>query len=189
MKKLLLALCAMFSVVMTQAQEHMVFKGISMGCDLTTFVSQLQAKGYTAVSVNDETALLLGNFAGTDGCKIGVVCTANSKQVCQVMVIFPTKNSWHSLKKEYLFLKESYTVKYGVPDSCEYFSAPYADGDGFEMAAVSAGRCNYYSLFEMTQGRIMLGIADDMSIGVVYEDNVNSELMHKEKQSVISSDI
>ena len=105
------------------------------------------------------------------------------------MVIFPTKNSWHSLKKEYLFLKESYTAKYGVPDSCEYFSAPYADGDGFEMAAISAGRCNYYSLFETAQGRIMLGIDDDGSVGVVYEDKINSDLMLREKQSVVSSDI
>ena len=47
MKRILLTLCAVMLAVALQAQEHMSFKGISMGGNLSTFVSALKNQGFT----------------------------------------------------------------------------------------------------------------------------------------------
>ena len=189
MKKIILALCAIFCVVTTQAQEHMTFKGVSMGCDLMTFVSRLKDKGCTVEFIQDDCAVLMGNFAGSDSCSIGVFCTAKSKQVWKVIVYFPEKTSWFPLKSEYKSLKESYTAKYGTPKSYETFSCPYEDGDGCEMMALAAGLCKYFSFFETSICSIMLGIDETKRVGVTYEDKLNVEVFKKEKQAIVSSDI
>ena len=102
MKKLfiMMLLCAM-SVCAT-AQEHMSFKGIPMDCDLITFVSKLEAKGFTNQRNTSETsAWIKGNFAGIDDCEILILSTSTSKLVWKVVVYFPEQISWYSLKREY----------------------------------------------------------------------------------------
>ena len=86
MKKILLTLCTLLIVALAQAQEHMTFKDISMDCNLTTFVSKLEAKGYRTTLLEDDNAVLKGNFAGKDDCSIYVLCTAKSKLVWKVAV-------------------------------------------------------------------------------------------------------
>lgn len=161
MKKIFVLACAILFAIAAQAQEHMTFKGISMNCTLSSFVSQLTAKGYTKLYMNEKGAVLSGDFAGKQDCKIFVLGTSSSKVVWKVAVKFPEKVSWHSLKSEYNTLKESYTEKYGNPQTFEYFSTPYYEGDGYELQALSLEKCTYSSFFSSPQGIINLEITNE----------------------------
>lgn len=181
-------LCAM-SVCAT-AQEHMSFKGIPMDCDLITFVSKLEAKGFTNQRNTSETsAWVKGNFAGIDDCEILILSTSTSKLVWKVVVYFPERISWYSLKREYNNFKDSYTEKYGKPNSYEYFSQPYYEGDGYELQALKLEKCTYESFFKTTLGYICLSIYKTNQVKVSYEDAVNVILKSSEKEKKVSNDI
>ena len=189
MKKMLLTLWTVLLVTFAQAQEHMTFKDISMDCDLTTYISKLKAKGYKTEYTDTYGAVMSGNFAGKDDCKIYILCTENSKLVWKVAVKFPEQSSWSSLKSEYKSFKESYIQKYGVPESYEFFSNPYEEGDGYELQALRLGKCTYFSFYKTPLGTIMLSISDDKCTSVTYEDAINVKIKNSEKEQAISNDI
>ncbi len=189
MKRLLLTYCVILVATLAYAQEHMAFKGISMDRNVTSFVSQLKASGYTELLVQDEGAVLSGNFAEKDDCTIFVLGTNRGELVWKVVVKFPERVSWYSLKSEYNTFKTSYTNKYGAPESYEYFSDPYYEGDGYELQALRLEKCRYISYFTTSLGTIMLKIGDDKCVTVVYEDAINVELKKSEKNRAVSSDI
>lgn len=189
MKKLFVLTCTILFALAVQAQEHMAFKGVSMNCTLSSFVSQLTTKGYTKLYMNDRGAVLSGDFAGKQDCKIIVLSTSSSKVVWKVAVQFPEKVSWRSLKTEYETLKESYTEKYGNPETFEFFSTPYYEGDGYELQALSLEKCTYTSFFSSPQGNICLKITNDKCVQVGYEDAINVKIRENEKNKVVSDDI
>ena len=189
MKKLFIMICAILCTVVVQAQDHMSFKGVSMKCTLTSFVSQLEVQGYETLLKREDGAVLSGSFAGKTNCKIFVMCTNNSKVVWKVVVKFPEKVSWFSLKSEYNTFKETYTSKYGKPESYEFFSSPYYEGDGYELQALKLEKCTYASIFSSPQGLICLEITDDKCVQVVYEDAVNVDIKRIEQNTVVSNDI
>ena len=189
MKKILLTICSVLFAMLAQCQEHMTFKGIPMDCNLTSFVSKLESKGYIKEVIQDNGAVLSGNFAGKDDCTILVVCTASSKLVWKIAVQFPERVSWNSLKNEYNSLKESYIEKYGTPISFEFFSNPYYEGDGFELQALILEKCTYSSFFYTSQGNILLKIGTKGRVEVHYEDNINLTTKRKEQENVIASNI
>lgn len=189
MKRILLLTIALFSIGLAQAQEHMSFKGVPMDCDLTTFISKLNAIGYTSTIVQDDSAALEGDFAGKSDCTILVLGTAQTKQVWKVAVIFPEKSSWYSLKNEYRNMIESYTAKYGKPETYEYFLDPYYEGDGYELQAVKYKKCIYSAYFTASTGSINVYIDDTCCVMVTYEDGINVNLWKSEKENIIANDI
>ena len=189
MKKILLTLCTLLIVALAQAQEHMTFKDISMDCNLTTFVSKLEAKGYITKLTEANGAVMSGSFAGKDGCTIYILCTETTKSVWKVAVKFPEQSSWSSLKSEYKSFKESYMQKYGVPESFEFFSKPYEEGDGYELQALRVDKCIYASYFKTSLGYIVLEMHKDECLRVTYEDEINSKMRESEKEQAVSNDI
>lgn len=189
MKRILITLCAVILSFSAQAQEHMTFKGVSMGCDITTFVSQLESKGFTVDYEADNGVILTGDFAGKSSCKVYVLPTKQSKMVWKVAVKFPEQSSWYSIRSEYRTFKDSYTEKYGKPESYEFFSSPYEDGDGYEMTAIAVEKCNYVSFFTTDIGFITLEIHKDKCVQVSYEDSINSAIKSKEKEASVVEDI
>ena len=189
MKRFLLTFCAVLFSIAVFAQEHMTFKGIPMGCDLTTFVSKLKDQGFTQEKLNVDIAVLTGDFAGKTNCRILVAATKQTKQVWKVVVSFPERTSWYSLKDEYQSFKKSYTNKYGKPESYEFFSSPYKEGDGYELQAVRLDKCNYSSFFKLDAGTIWLTISEDENVDVHYEDKITYQLKNKEQESSVTEDI
>jgi len=189
MKRFLLTLCAILFSIAVFAQEHMTFKDVPMGCDLTTFVSKLKSQGFVQDLMQDNVAILKGDFAGKSNCTILVGASERSKKVWKVVVNFPEKSSWYSLKNEYMSFKESYTKKYGKPKSYEFFSSPYDEGDGYELQAVRLEKCNYSSFYELGQGTIWLTIGSDENVEVHYEDKITSNIRKQEEQTSVSEDI
>ena len=189
MKKILLTFCTIVLALALQAQEHMAFKGVSMDCNITSFVSQLKAKGYTVEYQNEDGVILTGDFAGKSDCYVIVLPTKASKMVWKVVVQFPEKTSWYALKNEYLSYKESYTEKYGTPTSYEYFRSPYEEGDGYELTALGVDKCSYISFYEIPEGFISLEINKDKCVQVTYEDAINTATKRREEETSISEDI
>lgn len=189
MKKILLTLCAVILAVTLQAQEHMAFKGVSMGCNITSFVSQLKTKGFTVEYQADNGVILKGDFAGKSNCTVMVLPTKVNKMVWKVVVQFPEKTSWYSLKSEYNSFKESYTEKYGKPESYEFFSRPYEEGDGYEMTALGVDKCTYVSYYDTPEGNIALEISDKKCVQVAYEDAITTTIKAKEQETSVSEDI
>ncbi len=197
MKKLLLFVLCMCVTVAAFAQdeaafaqaEHMTFKGIPMDCDISTFVSRMEAKGYTLEYPCDEYALMSGRFATKDECKIYIYCTEDSKLVYQVIVSFPEYSRWDTLRDEYYLFKEAYTEKYGEPESQEYFLSPYYEGDGHEMSAVESDYCRYSSFYETPSGKIVLWIGSGENVLVAYRDHINNSIKDDETHRSIAADI
>lgn len=189
MKKILLTFCTIVLALAAQAQEHMVFKGVSMDCNITSFVSQLKAKGYTLEYQSEDGVILKGDFAGKSDCSVIILPTKRNRLVWKVVVQFPEKTSWYSLKNEYLSFKESYTAKYGSPTSYEYFRSPYEEGDGYELTALSVDKCSYISFYEIPEGFISLEINKDKCVQVTYEDAINTAIKNREAEASVSEDI
>ena len=195
MKKILLTLCVGLLTFAIHAQEHMIFKDVSMGCNITTFVSQLKAKGFTVEEEADYGVTLKGDFAGKRNCFVFVFPTKQSKMVWKVAVKFPDHSSWDSIKSEYLTFKDSYTKKYGKPESHEFFSSPFEEGNGYEMTAIMVEKCTYVSYFRTNMGLITLQICNNVSqkqnscVLVNYEDFINFAIYSKEVEAIVQQDI
>lgn len=190
MKKILIYICAILFAVTSYAQEHMTFKGISMDCDIDTFVAKLENGGLLK---SDEhkykfSTLLTGHFANEDNCNIYVMYTPQSKLVFKIVVQFPRKTSWSSLKDQYNRLKIAYSVKYGEPESFEFFKHPYQEGDGKELEAVKLDKCTYSSFYNTPAGIIAIQLFKGQIVAI-YEDSINLEKKQIESASIILNDI
>lgn len=172
-----------------QTHEYMTFKGLSFNCDINTFVSGLEALGYTLGLIEDRVAVLNGSFANKEGCTIVVLATNTSKLVWKVVINFPEQISWRSLKSEYNTFKDLYTKKYGAPNDYEFFDYPYEEGDGHELTALELEKCTYSSYFTTHQGFVVLDISTQKNIKVSYEDKINCEIWEAEKEESILDEI
>lgn len=189
MKRYLIVFFVLVLATVTNAQEHLTFKGIPLGGDISIFVSKLELKGYYVEEKSFNEILMIGDFAGVDTCEVYLSPTPKSRLVWNVTVKFPQKASWQALKDEYLSLKEAYTQKYGEPESYELFMSPYEEGDGNEMDAVYKGKCGYASFYTLDKGNVVLGIYNDGCVFVVYEDAITYKVCRDEVEADIMDDI
>ena len=193
MKKILITLCIIMLSFAMRAQEHMTFMGIPIDGKISTFTQKLEDKGFTYVKAEDGVTFLTGTFAGNRNCIILVGSSIKSLTVWKVVVAFPSKSSWESLKNEYQTMKSLYSRKYGEPNIYEFFISPYYEGDGYEMTAISIGKAHYESFFKTNDGYIHLAIKDGKYrsgyVTVEYEDGINVKIKSQEEESSISEDI
>lgn len=185
----LLMLCCIFSFSV-YAQEHQTFMGIPIDGSLTSFASQLEAKGFEKLSVGDSSVTLEGQFSGSKRVVI-VYCTPITKIVYQVAVVLRESTSWSSLKSTYRDFKSILITKYGQPTGKEEFITPYYEGDGYEMTALRNGKCNYTQIFYTENGSIMLWISSvlDGSVLINYYDKLNDDLCDAEESSLKYNDL
>ena len=67
-----------------------------------------------------------------------------TKLTWKLVVYLPEQTSWYDLKSQYTQYLDLLIVKYGEPsNNYGFFSNPYAEGDGNEMAAISLEKCTY----------------------------------------------
>lgn len=201
MKKLLFSLLIIAVSVAAYAQgQHLTFKNIPIDGSLTKCVNALKNAGYELKYQDPDGvgAIMEGSFTNQKA-TVAIITTPQSKTVWKIAVLFEDQNSWYSLKGDYLILKANLTTKYGQPEeSFEFFSSPYEEGDGYEMTAIYAEKCHYTSFFAVKSssdaflGEITIEISKNETKGRVilsYEDAANTELMKKEKESVVYDDL
>lgn len=152
------------------------------------FVQQLEKKGFSKLSEFESSVNLYGKFAN-EIVELMVLSSPRTKTVCKVIVYFPEKSNWSDLRQDYFAKKKLYRSKYLMTDDFEFFSSPYEDGDGYEMRAVAAEKCNFTSFFSEPGGHIYIEICPKKCIKVAYEDNVNIKIAKEELEFNAFEDI
>lgn len=208
LKKVLLLIVMAFMPILSYSQEddlflseegkHLSFRDVAIDGSLKAFISQIKTKGFSPLYVSEDNsgAILDGKFIGKE-VDLVIVTTPKTKTVWKVAVDFEDQISWYSLKSDYLDLKSSLTIKYGVPKSYEYFRSPYEEGDGYEMTAIYAEKCVYVSYFDVVEngrviGSISLGIQKRETKGYIalhYEDATNAQKMRTEKNERVYDEL
>lgn len=138
-------------------------------------VEELQKMGYCIDYLREWGVCLKGKFNGWEECKISVSHNRINNGV-MIIVTLPKHGNWDSLKKDYLKLKEILTALLNKPSSDEYFSLPYEEGDGQELLALHAEKCeylSYYPVFSAQEGVILdikynYNSMEEESMGIYY---------------------
>ena len=186
MKKLFFMLCVMCCALTAGAQEapgRMAFKGVPIDGTLDAFVTKMEAKGMARVGEQNGMVMLTGQVGLFPDCLVTVLSTPTKEPVYGVVVMFPPSESWVDLEKQYETLKGQLTGKYGKPTT---------EGEAFhgvedaskltptqKMYRLTHDECQYVSLYERPEGRVMLTLQHDANLGcfvrLLYSDRVNME--------------
>ena len=150
---------------------------------------QLENKGFSFISNIENGIVLEGDFAGFSNCEIIVSYSPYINLVWRIIVLLPQKSQWYDLKEEYFRCKDLFLKKYGKPQSYEYFTSPYEEGDGYEMTAVSSENCSYASYFDTSLGFVVVKISVDERVMFVYEDKCNADLDSEARNNQADLDI
>ena len=198
MKKIITLLTILlFSATSLSAQYHLEFKGIPINGTTEQFASALKEKGYEIYKNDSEYYYLSGTFS-TKEVNIIAVPSPATNTVWKVRVIFPSSDSWFTLKNESNTLKKNLAEKYTKERSYEFFSSPYKEGDGYETTAIFAGKCTWSSFFTCNDpdgikcGSLMLDIkkmGTKAAIVLDYEDETNSKIFSLEKNAAYTEDL
>lgn len=175
-------------------RTHLSFRQLPINGSVSQFIANLETVGYTqkfSYSHEKRTAVLTGSFAGVNNCEIYVVGTPLTETVCRVIVYFPEQKVWYNIKSEYNKWKDKFTSKYGKPNSYEFFSDPFYEGDGSEMTALYSEHCTYASYFNDNEsgGTIVVKMTTYYCVAIIYEDKYNTEIDDKEKNTIEDNDI
>ena len=82
------------------------------------------------------------------------------------------------------------SAKYGDPSrNVERFSNPYYEGDGYEFQALRIGKCTYTSIFNVSNGNVMLSMVKDGSLILYYSDKEGDALNEREQRQKALSDL
>ena len=168
MKKLVFVLMMLVGMTVTAQTDHLKFKGIPIDGALTSFVNKLKQKGFTVQQSDKGTAMLTGDFAAVKGCTV-VVSEHESGVVNRVAVMFPSKDTWLLLYRDYSDLKEMLTQKYGEPSVVveEFQNHTYELDDNDKMHEVLMDRCRYICDWTPENGTIELRIQNVSLVGAV----------------------
>ena len=162
------------------AQQHLSFNGVPID-------GTLVKAGFHYEGTQDGVSILSGDFAGYKGCTIGVSTLKNLDVVSSISVLFPKKEIWSVLRRDYETLKSMLTEKYGTPlDSQERFTDSYTNNSTSNieiMYALHNDQCEWYTTFTTELGRIRLSIVpgynpDEGMVSLTYYDKANSEKVH-----------
>ena len=191
MKKLFLAfVVSCLSIVAFCQTSHLTFKGVPIDGSLNEYVNKMKTAGFTHVITEDGIALMKGDFAGYKNCTIGVQTLKPRNLVHEITVIFPQQDEWSRLEGDYIKIKEMLSTKYGAPAKSkeEFVNTPsYMDTnrDDHKMHELRDGRCEYYSVFRLENGRITQELRDT---GYPYEAHIQLWYTDKANESVIEAD-
>lgn len=151
--------CALTTIVLAQnpALKIPKFKGMEITGTVDQFGSKLAGQGFTFLSKEDNTAIYQGRFAGQDDCLLYLYPVENSNDIASVFVVVGVNFSdfgtiysyetWEQLIKDYDFLKNLLTEKYGTPaEQNEGFLKGALTYTSYsKLEAVKEGQCDYYA--------------------------------------------
>lgn len=192
MKKNILIFCflsvCLFAFSQSDTTDYFVFMDTPITGSVKSFASKLEKKGFKPVVVESNAGKMTGMFTQKD-VEVYILPTPKTNIVYAVSVVFQDKNTWLSLKSDYLSLKDALSNKYGKPSiTRESFSRPYYEGDGYEMTAVRTENVTFFSRWIKENGEIVLSISDG-HIQMFYVDRSNSAIQKIEEGEIINSDL
>ena len=186
MRKFIICLMVSLMSLATFSQTespHLSFKGVPIDGTLNEYVQKMKQKGFSYVGTEDGVEILTGDFAGYNGCKVGVSTLKETDLVSKIAVIFPKRDTWSTLSNDYFSLKEMLTEKYGTPASVqeEFPSRSDLRDDNVRMFEVMRDGCKYISTFETSKGNIQLSISQRGHVNcfvlLCYFDKINGDIV------------
>lgn len=172
--------------------QHLLFKQFPITGDVNSLIQALSSSGYKLEEPYNYTyhaAALSGPFAGYNDCSIIVVGTPKTHLACAVMVFLQEHHIWHTIKSQYEQIKSQLTKKYGNPESYEFFSDPYYEGDGSELTALFSDHCTWSSYFKTSNGTISVSMTNNYKVLIVYQDKINQEIKEQEDNTIANDDL
>ena len=186
MKRILLGIFFTLCVLTTSGQtasEHLKFKGIPIDGTLESFVGKLKKKGYEEYGRDGNLTVLEGEFAGYEGCLIGITTSKDLDLVHKVFVSFPSCDNWNTCYDMYIKLKNMLTEKHGLPVLVEEnFKDKNPSDDFLKYTYTKQGYCNYFAQFDLGIGGKKIAIDswnDGITVSIIYFDFANEDIYDK----------
>ncbi|MGN0222652.1 MAG: hypothetical protein ACI4AM_01360, partial [Muribaculaceae bacterium] len=147
MKRFLLLTSVLICATVLAVAQHPTFMGVSMNQSASNIANQLASRnGWTIVDSDEDTYELMGTYLDIPNCDIFIFNNNQVNRCYAISVYFPEQSTWNTLKNRYRDVVRKVKAQasdYTTTDESSEFIAPYAEGDGDEMLAVTAEKCNY----------------------------------------------
>ena len=129
MKRLLLAAVALLLALAASAQGHLSFEGMSLEGEYNTFTRIMRRNGFRFSSKDQQEPFMHGKVLGEEA-EVTILVTPKTYQVYMLMVSYPQRSGWETLKNQYNSMKMKLYARYGDPQmSLEQFSSPLAENN------------------------------------------------------------
>ena len=187
MKKITALMTAVLISICAHAQT---FMGVSVSGTLTSFSTQMKAKGFvTSLSESSATLIVMKGTLNNESVKLLIAGTPTTKLTKKIVVLYPEETSWYGLVEKYDEVVNRVTLKYGAPDQTHrFFSDPYELGDGYEMTAVAVDKCFYMCVWEANETypnqTLAVRINSVGKVALVYENNAMMEKSDQEQEAL-----
>lgn len=161
MKRFIIAIVTVLISFILNAQDaHLKFKGIPIDGNYKEFAQKLIQKDFKQIESSNDGIVLRGNFMATPGVMVLVYPDPTSKAVSAVSAMIEAGDNWATIENKYYDVVSTYKEKYGEPtEHVEEFTADVFNSDSWRLNRLQDGQCNYKSLWEVEDGRIVLSLA------------------------------
>ena len=157
------------------------FMDVPVGGTKMEAVNKFKAKGFSVVKLEDTYVRMQGKMGNTN-IELAIVTSPITFSVWKYSVYLPKRDTWYELKSEFESYKSTLVSKYGEPTSdYHFFSNPYDEGDGYELSAITLGKCSFSSFWGE---KMSLQISKYKQVNISYENPVNSKLDDEEKEKL-----
>lgn len=169
--------------------EHVLFRGTPMD-KLEDIEQNLLEGGFAYTGKSTTTSKIYkGLFGGIEDCLVTILFSPISKSVAQIVVSFPVRDEWIDLLKDFYKISMALIVKYHVPveDKKYEFVSESCIGNELECLAKNTG-ISYFHMWEIPNGGISLKIDSSLRVVLRYYDDMNTDLLKKEKNKSAYTD-
>lgn len=184
MKKLLIIAVCIVCKFSSFSQE---FGGVHIGGDLNTVINNFKEKGmkFVKYAENNTCAFMKGTMSNIP-MDFMILSTPKTKKVFSLVVLFEQRNTFEFLKKEFDSYFGVLYENYGQPDEVNLdFVSPFYLGDGYELTALRAEKCDYSSIWRNHNGaNIELRISKFLRVQISYDNVQNVNLYVNEKEAL-----
>ena len=171
------------AIIISATLSAQEFMGIPISGKRSEAILKFQAKGFKLKKESGNVVIMQGRLQ-SQPVDLYITCTPTSKIVWKYTVYYPEESSWYNIKGEYKKLKQTITDKYGDPESYEFFSRPYYEGDGYETSAVKLEKCTYSSFWKSENLMIAVEITKFMQLMISYENQEGGTLKEQEQAKI-----
>ena len=179
MRKLLLAAAALFLALAASAQGHLSFEGMSLEGEYDTFTRIMRRNGFRFATRDHQEPFMRGKVLGEQA-DVTILVTPKTYQVYMLMVSYPQRTGWETLKNQYDSVKMKLFARYGAPEaSVEQFASPLAENN--PLAALEHDNATFVSNYRVPGGEIILTLSKDARVQLYYMDAAGMELANAEQ--------
>lgn len=179
MKKILSILTFLLLAWAAAAQDHLKFEGMALEGPYDTFTRIMRRNGFKFTGKDPREPFMRGKVFGEQA-DVTILVTPRTYQVYMVMVSYPRRTGWQTLKNQYDSMKLKLYARYGEPVlTMEQFSSPLAENN--PLGALEAGNASFVCSYAAPGGEIILSLSQDARVQLHYMDAAGMKLAGQEQ--------